>query len=120
MSVEMERTGGTTSHCCCLDCTNLDVDVVGGFETCAACLTDGRQISIGGSRSSSTVFGSEGDQTTRGALLDMLLLGMTNETGAGKERRCEPCSAKSGLQNQLCTDLRRVTAHVEFPACLFV
>ena len=29
------------------------------------------------------MFGSEGDQTTRGALLDMLLLGMTNETGAG-------------------------------------
>ena len=30
---------------------------------------------------SSVVFHASGDQNTRGAALDMLLLGMTNETG---------------------------------------
>ena len=52
---------------------------VGWVESCAACPTDAERVGSGGS----IVFGSEGDQTTRGALLDMLLLGMTNETGAG-------------------------------------
>ena len=31
------------------------------------------------------MFGSGSDQTTRGAVLDMLLLGMTNETGVGED-----------------------------------
>ncbi len=52
---------------------------MGRAEASAACFTDGQQTST----SSGIVFGSEGDQTTRGALLDMLLLGMTNESGAG-------------------------------------
>ena len=35
---------------------------------------------------SSVVFNASGDQSTRGAALDMLLLGMANETGADASR----------------------------------
>ena len=61
----------------------------GVIELLGPCSADGQQDGTSSSSGSSIVFGSEGDQTTRGALLDMLLLGMTNETGAGRVRAAD-------------------------------
>ena len=56
------------------------------------------------------MFGSGSDQSTRGALLDMLLLGMTNETGAAALSMAGSSCCRAGSAAHVGCDRRSCTA----------